>query len=279
MRDIARLAPLLLLLSACATGRARQPASVELTILTWNILHGANEEGELNLEAKGRYISEQAADLVFLQEIDENCERSGRVDQMAVLGRISAMDAAFGSFMPYQGGRYGLGTLSSLPVSATRSLRLPEGDEPRVALLREVQVLERPLLMVNVHFNWTKNDTFRYAQVQALLAELETLELPMIVAGDFNDIPDSRTMRAFFAAGFEPVDSPAPTWNARAPSIDIDHILVRSGQGLQLEPLGGEVLEELVLSDHRPVRGRIRVRIDDQASRSLAGLAGSRDTS
>jgi len=33
--------------------------------------------GELNLEAKGRYISEQAADLVFLQEIDEGCERSG----------------------------------------------------------------------------------------------------------------------------------------------------------------------------------------------------------
>lgn len=261
MRDCFRLVPILLLVTACATGRARQPASVELTILTWNILHGANDVGELNLEAKGRYISEQAADLVFLQEIDENCERSGRVDQFAVLGRISAMDAAFGSFMPYQGGRYGLGTLSSLPVSATRSLRLPDGDEPRVALLREVQVLERPLLAVNLHFNWTQDDTFRYAQALALLAELETLDLPMIVAGDFNDTPDSRTMRAFFAAGFVPVETLGPSWNARAPSRDIDHILVRSGRGLKLEPLGGEVLEERSLSDHRPVRGRIRVRI------------------
>ncbi len=260
MRDLFRLVPILLLVTACATGRARQPESVELTILTWNILHGASAEGELNLEAKGRYISEQAADLVFLQEIDENCERSGHVDQMTVLGRISAMDAAFGTFMPYQGGRYGLGTLSSLPVSATRSLRLPEGDEPRVALWREVRVLERPLLTVNVHFNWTKDDTFRYVQARALLAELETLDLPMIVAGDFNDTPDSRTMRAFFDAGFEPVEAPGPSWNARAPSRDIDHILVRSGQGLRVEPLGGEVLEELSLSDHRPVRGRIRVR-------------------
>ena len=254
---------MLLLLTACATSRTRQPTSVELTILTWNILHGADDEGELNLEAKGRYISDQAADLVFLQEIDEYCERSGSVDQITALGRISAMDAAFGSFMPYQGGHYGLGTLSALPVRATRSLRLPDGDEPRVALLREVQVLGRPLLAVNLHLNWTRDDAFRYAQAAALLAELETLDLPMVVAGDFNDTPDSRTMKAFFDAGFESVEAPGPSWNARAPSRDIDHILVRSGRGLRLEPLGGEVLEERALSDHRPVRGRIRVRISD----------------
>ena len=85
----------------------------------------------------------------------------------------------------------------------------------------------------------------------------------MIVGGDFNDTPESRTMQAFFAAGFEPVEAPGPSWNARTPSVDIDHILVRSGRGLRLEPLGGEVLEERELSDHRPVRGRIRVRISD----------------
>jgi len=261
MRNIARLAPLLLLLTACATGRARQPASVDLTVLTWNILHGANTEGGVNLAAKGRYLSNQGADLIFLQEVDEGCERSGGVDQITMLGRMTAMDAAFGSFMPYQGGRYGLGTLSSLPVRETRAVRLPEGDEPRVALLSEVQVLERALLAVNLHLNWTKDDRFRYAQARALLIELETLDLPMIVAGDFNDTPESRTLEAFFAAGFESVEALGPSWNARAPSVDIDHILVRSGRGLRLAPLGGEVLEERALSDHRPVRGRIRVQI------------------
>jgi endonuclease/exonuclease/phosphatase family metal-dependent hydrolase len=263
MRGIARLAPLLLLLTACATARGHRPESAELTLLTWNILHGANDEGELNLEAKGRYIAGQRADLVFLQEVDDGCERSGGVDQMALLGRTTGMDAAFGSFMPYQGGRYGLGTLSALPVRTTRSLRLPAGDEPRVALLREVEVLGRQLLAVNLHLNWTKDDAFRWAQARALLAELETLDLPMIVAGDFNDTPDSRTLQAFFAAGFEPVEAPGPSWNARTPSVDIDHILVRSGRGLELEPLGGEVLAERALSDHRPVRGRIRARIGD----------------
>lgn len=259
MKRIFGIASVLVLLSACATGRTGEPQSGDLEILTWNILHGASDEGVLNLEAKGRYISDQAADLVFLQEIDENCGRSNRVDQMAVLGQITGMNAAFGSFMPYQGGRYGLGTLSSLPVRSTRSLRLPEGDEPRVALFREVEVLGHRLLTVNVHFNWTREDTSRYSQARALLAELETSDLPMVVAGDFNDVPDSRTMTAFFEAGFEPVEDPGPSWNAQAPSVDIDHILVRSGRGLRLEALGGEVLEERHLSDHRPVQGRIRV--------------------
>ena len=256
---IPAIASVTLMLTACATGRVAEPRSVKLTLLTWNILHGVNAEGELNLEAKGTYIAGLAADLVFLQELDENCARSGYVDQMTALGQITAMDAAFGSFMPHEGGLYGLGTLSSLPVRATRSLRLPEGDEPRVALLREVEVLGRPLLAVKVHFNWTEDDTSRFAQARALLAELETLDLPMIVAGDFNDVPGSRTIEAFIETGFELVERPGPSWNAVAPSVDIDHIFVRSGAGLRIDPLGGKVLRERSLSDHRPVRGRIRV--------------------
>lgn len=263
MRGLFRSGWLLILFLGCAALQTGMPSSVDLTVLTWNILHGASADGELNLEAKGSYISDQTADLVFLQEIDEGCQRSGNVDQMAVLEQISAMDAAFGSFMPFQGGHYGLGTLSALPVHATRSFRLPEGDEPRVALFREVEVLGRSLLTVNVHLNWTRDDTSRYAQARALLAELEAHDLAIIVAGDFNDVPESRTMRAFLEAGFVTVETPGPSWNAIAPSVDIDHILIRSGRGLRLEPLAGEVMDERVLSDHRPVRGLIRVHTDE----------------
>ena len=230
-----------------------------LTLLTWNILHGADPTGELNLEAKADYIARRAADLVFLQEIDERCERSDRVDQMAALGRVTGMEPAFAAFMPYQGGRYGLGTLSALPVVATRVLRLPRGDEPRAALLQEVEFAGHRLLAVNVHFNWTEDDTSRFAQARALLTELEGVELPTIVAGDFNDVPASRTMRAFFAAGFVAVDPPGPSWNALAPTKDIDHLLVRHGEALRFEIVDGEVAAESALSDHRPVLGRVRL--------------------
>lgn len=235
-------------------------ASRELELLSWNLLHGADERGNLNLAAKGEYVAARDADLVFLQEIDQSCRRSGSEDQMVRLAAATGLDPAFGAFMDFDGGQYGLGMLSGLPVLGTRSIPLPEGNEPRVALAREVQVLGRPLLAVCVHFNWIEDDAARFAQAQALLAELELSGLPCIVAGDFNDVPDSRTMRAFYAAGFTHAEAPGPSWNARAPSQDIDHLLIRSGPGLELRADGGAVLEETELSDHRPVWARVLCR-------------------
>lgn len=262
MKNALGIAAALTLLAVVSYGLADEPASTDLILLTWNILHGASDQGERNLEAKGRYIVGMKANLVFLQEIDERCARSGNVDQMAELGDMTRMDPAFGAFMSYQGGRYGLGTLSALPVHETRSIRLPEGNEPRVALLRGVEVLGRPLLTINVHLNWTEDDTSRLAQALAVLELLATTDLPVIVAGDFNDVPESRTMDAFYRAGFQHVDAPGPSWNAREPSVDIDHILIRSGRGLKLESLAGHVLDESTLSDHRPVIGRVRASLN-----------------
>lgn len=256
-----RMRPLRLLLLITLGLLTPACVSQELHLLSWNLLHGADDRGQLNLPAKGAFIAAQKADLVFLQEIDRNCVRSGSEDQMRSLGAQTGMDPAFGVFMSYDGGEYGMGMLSALPVLSTRSIQLPEGNEPRVALAREVRVLGRPLLAVSVHFNWIEDDAARFAQAQALLEEVNRTGLPCIVAGDFNDVPSSRTMQAFYAAGFEQVEAPGPSWNARAPSEDIDHLLIRSGRGLDLASLGGAVLSETELSDHRPVAGRILCRM------------------
>ncbi len=250
------------LVAACSSSGGPTRDSRELSLWSWNVLHGANAAGELNLAAKGEYLASTDADIVFLQEIDHTCERSGKVDQMAALARATSMDAAFGAFMPFQGGEYGLGTLSAVPVRSSHALRLPDGDEPRVALFRELEVLGHPLLAVNVHFNWTRDDRARFAQARALLDELASRGAATIVAGDFNDVPASRTMQAFYEAGFTHVEAPGPSWNAEAPSVDIDHILIRDGGRLRIESLGGEVVVESSLSDHRPVRGRVRVRVN-----------------
>lgn len=249
----------MVLFAACA-GSPATTDTLELRLLSWNVLHGADEQGRLNLAAKGDWLHEQGACLVFLQEIDQNCARSGSVDQMQEFARATGLAARFGAFMPFQGGHYGLGVLSALPVVASRSIRLPEGDEPRVALALELELLGARLLAVDVHFDWIENDAARFAQAQALLAELARSRLPCIVAGDFNDLPDSRTLAAFHEAGFRHLEPPGNSWNARNPSKDIDHVLLRSGDGLEFTPLGGAVLEEISLSDHRPVLARLGVR-------------------
>ncbi len=246
------------LLCAC-TAPGAGPDSRELTVMSWNLLHGADEFGNLNLEAKGAYLARQCSDLVSLQEIDRKCARSGAVDQLSVLADLTGMEPQFGSFMAYDGGHYGMGSLSALPSLGSRALELPPGDEPRVALIREVRVLEHSMLFVNVHFNWIEDDRARFAQAQALLLALESQELPCIIAGDFNDRPGSRTLEAFYASGFVHVEPAGPTWNARAPSKDIDHVLIRSGPDLKVEALGGRILDGDLLSDHCALVVRVRV--------------------
>ncbi len=243
----------LLVLSSCA-------ASQEVELLSWNILHGANAGGELNLVEKRDYLRKSDADLVFLQEVDDRCKRSAGVDQMLFLAEDSDRVPGFGSFMPFQGGQYGMGMLSRLPVTKYRSLRLPEGNEPRVALILETTVLDRPVIAANVHFNWIRDDTARFAQAKALLDHLDTFDVAAIVAGDFNDVPESRTLRLFYDAGFTQVDRLEPSFSSDKPRVDIDHVLIRNGGELTLDSVGGQVIDGQKLSDHRPVTAKVRVR-------------------
>ena len=242
-------------------------SGVELSLLSWNILHGADADGHLNLDAKGRFLTEQDADVVLLQEVDRKCARSGSVDQIGELARVTGMHPAFGAFMPYQGGEYGMGALSGLPVQRSRSVKLPDGLEPRVALVLELEVLGETLLVVNVHFNWTRDDTARFAQACALLEELQKIDHAVIVAGDFNDRPESKSLERFYDAGFRHVDEPGPSFSAKNPRVDIDHILIRDGERLRLEKVAGGVAAESTLSDHRPVFGTVRA----VATRAEAG--------
>jgi len=259
MNAVIRALPLvplsaLVVLSSCVT-------SQEVELLSWNILHGADASGELNLSEKRDYLGTSGADLVFLQEVDDGCKRSGGVDQMSFLAEGSDRTPGFGSFMSYQGGEYGMGMLSRLPVTRYRSLRLPDGNEPRVALILETRVFGEPVIAANVHFNWVRDDTARFAQAKALLDYLDTIDVATIVAGDFNDVPASRTLELFRVAGFTQVDRLEPSISSDKPRIDIDHVLIRSGGKLKLESLGGQVIDGQRLSDHRPVSARVRMRL------------------
>ena len=66
----------------------------KMTVLSYNIHHGAGTDGKLDLERIARIIREQRADLVALQEVDVKAWRSGGVDEAAELGRLIAACAA-----------------------------------------------------------------------------------------------------------------------------------------------------------------------------------------
>jgi endonuclease/exonuclease/phosphatase family metal-dependent hydrolase len=225
-----------------------------LRVATYNIRHGAGMSTDtVDLSRAAAVLEKLGADLVALQEIDNRCTRSGGIDQAADLAGRLGMHDAFGAFMDFQGGAYGLAVLSRFPVLEHHVHRLPDGAEPRVAL--EV-VVDVPGLgqtsFVSLHFDWT-DDAIRGRQSTALVEALATRDRPVVLAGDFNAGREAASMRPFASEPWAnlPKAGAAATFPADRPRVEIDHIVTR---GMAL-PAGAtcQVADETSASDHRPV--------------------------
>lgn len=230
-------------------------AAGELRVMTWNLHHGVGEDNKLDLERIAKVISEQKPDLVALQEIDRNCGRTKRVDQAAELARLTGLQMSFGKAMDFDGGEYGQVVLSRFPIASTQVHQLPGDGEPRIAVEVEVKIEGKPLRMISVHLDH-QQDARRLKQAETLAKAVENRHEPMVLAGDFNDGPDSPVLKAFFQQWKAvPKKEPKLTCPAAKPESEIDHILLRGMEAK--EP--ATVLPESVASDHRPVLVVVKV--------------------
>lgn len=244
---------LLTLLSSCASRPpAEQPQP--LRVVSYNIRHGAGMDDRVDLARTAGALRALEPDLVALQEVDNGVARSGGIDQAKELGTALGMHHAFGSFMDYQGGRYGMAILSRLPIRHQRVIQLPPGDEPRIALLVEVETEDGALVsLISVHFNWVHDDVLRFAQAETLCRELDALTTPYLVVGDFNDEPGSRTLALFEARARQAVkpDGARFTFPSQAPEKEIDFVYAAPKEKWDVGEV--RVVDERMASDHRPV--------------------------
>ena len=234
----------------------RQPTT--LRILAYNIKHGEGNDGVVDLERSAELIRSLNPDLVALQEIDNRTERTGGVAQAARLGELTGMGSAFGKFMDYQGGEYGMAVLSRLDYVNPTNHMLPEGAEPRSSIAIRVQLPDgEEFIFAGIHFYRT--DEERMAQARRLVDVLSREDVPVILAGDFNSTPDSEVM-AFIAESFEIPGKGADhfTFRADRPNREIDFIVYRPADRFTV--VESRVIDEPVISDHRPVLLVLEVR-------------------
>ena len=237
----------------------------ELRVLSYNIRHGADAAWKMRLDDQADFLASRKADLISLQEVDQVCGRSGKVDEPQLFATKLLMQPVFQPFMAHDGGQYGIAALSKLPVLQVtpRHYAPGLGGEPRKFPLVKVSLGGREMLFVPIHFDWSsKDNTARKAQAQELIADLDKQGLPVILAGDFNDVPDSEVMKLFSAAGFSFKTGKKHTFhdskNSKNPrQVEIDFIAVRSGKGLNLNLLKTHTIEQRELSDHAPVEAQV----------------------
>lgn len=233
---------------------------LSLRIMTYNIHHGEGIDGKLDLERIAAIIRKHECDLVALQEVDRNTTRSKGVDQIAELGKLTGMQAYFGKAIDYAGGEYGLGILSKLPVSVSKSIPLPSGPkrEQRMALEVFVKPSKGPgFVFVSTHLDSTAGENDRAAQNAELVKLFGSGPSQAILAGDFNSTQDKPELAPILNKWTD-VDSKgmSPTIPVSKPNRKIDYIFLQKDSPWKVE--SAKALNEPVASDHLPLLAILR---------------------
>ncbi|HEX9792516.1 MAG TPA: endonuclease/exonuclease/phosphatase family protein, partial [Planctomycetota bacterium] len=251
------LTSFLLALAACS---AREP--VLLSVVTYNVHHGEDQNGAPNYDRVGELLREWAPDLVALQEVDVRTTRVGGLDMVDEYAVRSGLEGVFGQAMPFDGGGYGEAVLAGIAIDDWTNHPLPHAPnhEPRAALEMRVRARDGTLVaFVGTHLDHTGDPADRIAQAARLVELFAGREEPVVLVGDFNSLPDSEAMRLLFAAGFvdAAAEHPQFTFPAERPERRIDWILVAPAHRWRVRQVG--TVAEGVASDHRPLRATLEL--------------------
>ncbi len=197
--------------SASAQDASAQNAEADLTVMTYNIrvglgADGARQENEPHwrLEGIADVIRTSGADVVLLQEVDKNRERTNGVDQAAFLAEELDFEHRYAPAIETDDGQmYGIAVLSRWPIEDESVTQLFQPDysdhEPEVPSyyseqrLAQTVTIEAPFgsfTAINTHLGLTYEQRVRQLEELASIAEDQKADGPVVLGGDLNSQPD-----------------------------------------------------------------------------------------
>ena len=229
--------------------------NLRLRILSYNIHHAEGVDGKLDVPRIAQVILSVDPDLVALQEVDKNTIRTGKVNQDIELSRLTKMNSVFGSNITFQGGQYGNAILSKFSIIKNKNFLLPNVDsgEQRGLLQSRIQISNKEnVLFFSTHLDHRRSDTERLASAKAInqIISLDN-KSPAILAGDFNDVPDSPTLKELGKVWLRTNKKILRTIPASKPSRQIDYIFVQPKERWKI--IESQILDEDIASDHRAI--------------------------
>ena len=193
-----------------------------MRVATYNIRHGEGMDGLVDLARTAHVIGALKADLVALQEVDRGWERSGGVDQVAELERLTGMALSFWpTIVRDDGAEYGIAVAAAGPIESSFEL-LPRLriEEPR----GYIRVAAPGLTLLATHLSRARKA--RAIQTDHL-ATVASSERPIVLLGDLNQ--PRRYLRPFHEAGLDEGAARLPTLPSTRPSRQVDHVLAGGG--------------------------------------------------
>lgn len=227
-----------------------------IRVMTYNIHVGIGMDKKLDLKRIADVIKKENPDLVGLQEVDRGVQRTQRIDEIVELAKLTRMDYAFAFNLPYQGGQYGVAILSRFPIRATehRLYKNLREAERRGFIRAELKIDGQVIHFATTHLDY-QHDDGRLFEAQQMLAFLSNVKGPLIVVGDFNDLPSGQTSRLIASDFVDAWAAARPgdegfSYPADKPAKRIDYIFTRRTDGIRTKRAW---VVETLASDHIPV--------------------------
>ena len=221
----------------------------QIRVMSYNVQHCAGIESDINYDRTADVIWNQRPDVVAIQELDSVTSRSEGLYQLEELAKRTLYYPVFARAIDFDGGKYGVGILTRERPLSTRRIPLP-GREPRVLLVVEL----KDYVMACTHLDLTEEN--RLASVPLIVDEAKRWHKPFIIAGDWNDGPDSKLLtelKKYFTIN----TGKKATYPADKPNECIDYIA--SFKDRAAVTLNYSVLDESSASDHRPLVANLRL--------------------
>jgi len=249
-----------------SSGAAKQKTlATDITVMTYNVHHcnPPSAGDKIDVEAIAKVILAEKPDLVALQEIDVNTERSGKgVNQARLLGELTGMKYYFSKAIDHQGGAYGVAVLSRFPIIDSINYRLPiYPDKPEefrtIAVVKVLLPSGQNMLFASTHLGLKEPN--RLLQAEKIIEHFGKNDLPMVLGGDFNAVPESKVIQ-YFDQYFTRTckDDCLATIPVENPNKTIDFIMFNGKESFQTMEI--RTLVEKYASDHLPVVARLRPR-------------------
>ncbi len=157
---------------------------LSLRVATYNI-HLGGKDVKYDLSVLANDILDTGADIIGLQEVDQNTQRNKNQDTMKILGELTGYYYYFAPAEEMEGGQYGNGILSKYPIETVDYVVLPDTgvswEETRVVLQAQINVNGAKFYFYVTHFNQSAAD-ISMKKIYSIAKSND----PFILVGDFN---------------------------------------------------------------------------------------------